>query len=221
MPIKLEVWGDYALFTKPELKGERVTYDVMTPSAARGILEAIYYHPGMRYVIDKIHVCSPIRYTNIRRNEVKSKLNTFAALKAMQAGDMSELYLAASSDICQRASLVLRGVHYVIEAHFEMTNHANPSDSPAKFHAILSRRAENGQCFHQPCFGIREYPAFFQVCDEVPACPSELKGERDLGLMLYDMDFSNPQNIEPMFYRATMKDGVINVPEPRSKEVLR
>lgn len=221
MPIKLEVWGDYALFTRPELKGERVTYDVMTPSAARGILEAIYYHPGMQYVIDKIHVCAPIRYTNIRRNEVKSKLNSSAALKAMQSGDLSELYLAASTDICQRASLILRGVHYVIEAHFEMTKNANPSDNPSKFQTILTRRAEKGQCFHQPCFGIREYPAYFQLCEEIPPCPAELKGERDLGFMLYDLDFSNPHNIQPMFFHARMKDGIVTVPDPRSEEVLK
>ena len=120
MPIQVEVWGDYACFTRPEMKTERVSYDVMTPSAARGLLESIYWHPGLRWVIDRIHVCSPIRFTNIRRNEVKDVISA-NKVKAVMNGGTGELYLAASESIQQRAAMVLRDVHYVIDAHFEMT----------------------------------------------------------------------------------------------------
>ena len=145
--IRLEVWGAYACFSRPELKVERVSYDVMTPSAARGLVEAIYYHPGLRWIIDKIYVLSPIRFTNIRRNEVKSKVVSSAAKGVMQ-GNGKPLYLAASQDIQQRAAMVLQDVHYVIEAHFEMTDKASPSDNPGKFQDIIRRRMEKGQCFH-------------------------------------------------------------------------
>src|SRR5574344_1839482 len=139
MGIKLEVWGDYALFTRPELKVERVSYDVITPSAARGILEAIYWHPGMRWCIDKIFVLSPIKFTNIRRNEVKSKIQA-SKVKAAMGGDKQELYLNTKDDIQQRAAMVLQNVHYVLEAHFEMTDKANTTDNPGKFQDIIKRR---------------------------------------------------------------------------------
>lgn len=206
--IRLEVWGDYACFSRPELKVERVSYDVMTPSAARGLIEAIYYHPGLRWVIDKIYVLSPIRFTNIRRNEVKSVLSGSAAKSAMQ-GSGQPLYLATPQEIQQRASMVLQDVHYVIEAHFEMTDKASPSDNPGKFQDIIRRRMEKGQCFHQPYFGCREFPAHFRswVGGSVPAIPET----RDLGLMLYDMDYTNPAAITPMFFRARLEAGVLSV----------
>lgn len=130
--IQLEVWGDYALFTRPEMKVERVSYDVMTPSAARGLIEAIYWHPGLRWVIDQIRVCAPIRFTNLRRNEVKSKIPARTARTVMEKGE-GQLYLCTSDDIQQRAALLLRDVRYVIEAHFEMTDQAAQGDNPGKF----------------------------------------------------------------------------------------
>ena len=121
MPISLEVWGDYACFTRPEMKTERVSYDIMTPSAARGLLESIYWHPGMRWVIDRIHVCAPIRFTNLRRNEVKSTISARSARTVMERGK-GELYLTTSQDIQQRAAMLLRDVRYVIDAHFDITD---------------------------------------------------------------------------------------------------
>lgn len=219
MPIRLEVWGDYACFTRPEMKTERVSYDMMTPSAARGLLEAIYWHPGMRYFIDCIHVCAPIRTMNLRRNEVKSTVSASAARTVMTRGK-GELFLATSEDIQQRAALLLRDVHYVIEAHFEMTDKAALSDNPGKFQDILKRRIERGQFYHQPCFGCREFPAQFKLCQALPPCPEELKKKTiDLGYMLWDMDYSDPENITPRFFWAKLVDGVLNVPTLDSGEV--
>ncbi len=219
MPIRLEVWGDYACFSRPEMKVERVSYDVMTPSAARGLLEAIYWHPGLRYTIDRIHVCAPIRTMNLRRNEVKSTVSARSARTVMERGK-GELYLATSEDIQQRAALLLRDVKYVIEAHFDMTDRAAPEDNPGKFQDILKRRIQRGQFYHQPCFGCREFPAQFKLCEALPPCPEELKGERDLGYMLWDMDYSDPENIAPLFFRAKLADGVLNVPTRNSGEVI-
>ncbi len=219
MPIRLEVWGDYACFSRPEMKVERVSYDVMTPSAARGLLEAIYWHPGLQYTIDRIHVCAPIRTMNLRRNEVKSTVSARSARTVMERG-RGELYLATSEDIQQRAALLLRDVKYVIEAHFDMTDRAAPEDNPGKFQDILKRRIQRGQFYHQPCFGCREFPAQFKLCEALPPCPEELKGERDLGYMLWDMDYSDPENIAPLFFRAKLADGVLNVPTRNSGEVI-
>lgn len=220
MPICLEVWGDYALFSRPEFKVERVSYDVITPSAARGLLEAIFWHPGLRLNIERIRVCSPIRFTNIRRNEVKDVISGSKVRSAMEKGG-SDLYLVTSESIQQRAAMVLKDVRYVIEARFDMTDKAAPEDNPGKFAEMYRRRIEKGQFYQQPCFGVREFPANFQPCKEFPPCPEELKGERDLGWMLLDMDYSDPGNIKPMFFRAIMRDGVIDVPPPHSQEVLR
>lgn len=206
MSIKLEVWGAYALFTRPEMKVERVSYDVMTPSAARGLIEAIYWHPGMRWCIDRIHVCAPIRFTNLRRNEVKSTIPA-RTVHAVMAQGKGEPYLSTSKDIQQRAALLLRDVHYVIEAHFEMTEKAAPGDNPGKFQDIVKRRIQKGQFYHQPCFGCREFPAQFRLCGEVPPCPAELKGPRDLGWMLYDMDYTDSENITPLFSAPLSKMG--------------
>ena len=206
MPIQVEVWGDYACFTRPEMKTERVSYDVMTPSAARGLLESIYWHPGLRWVIDRIHVCSPIRFTNIRRNEVKDVISA-NKVKAVMNGGTGELYLAASESIQQRAAMVLRDVHYVIDAHFEMTRRANPGDNPGKFQDILRRRLRKGQCYHQPCFGCREFPANFREWPggSIPA----LKVTQDLGFMLHSLDYSDSANIRSQFFRAKLVDGVM------------
>lgn len=220
MPICLEVWGDYALFTRPEMKVERVSYDVMTPSAARGLMEAVYWHPGLKYRIDRIHVCSPIRFTNLRRNEVKATVSARSARTVMERGT-GDLYLCTPENIQQRASMLLRDVHYVIEAHFDMTDRAAPGDNPGKFQDIIKRRIRKGQFYHQPYFGCREFPVNFKLCEQIPDCPESLKGERDLGWMLWDMDYTDPENIQPMFFRAVLRDGVLDIPTLESGEVHR
>ena len=165
--VKVRVWGNYALFSRPEMKVERCSYDVMTPSAARGILEAVYWHPGMRWVIDKIHVVNPVRFTSVRRNEVKSKILAGNVLQAYNGKkDPKSLYISTKAEIVQRASLLLRDVEYVIEAHFEMTEQANETDNPGKFKDIIMRRLRRGECFHMPYFGCREFPANFCLCEE-------------------------------------------------------
>ena len=218
MPISLEVWGDYACFSRPEMKVERVTYDVITPSAARGMLDAVMWHPGLRWIVDRIQVCRPIRFTNIRRNEVKDVIPFGVASKVMRTGK-GELYLATPDSIQQRAAMILKDVHYVIDAHFEMTDKAVPGDNPGKFQEMMRRRVEKGQFYHQPYFGVREFPAHFRLCTQRPPCPEELKGQRDLGWMLLDMDYSDPEDIRPKFFRAIMRDGVIDVPDPRNQGV--
>ena len=192
---------------------------MMTPSAARGLLEAIYWHPGLRYVIDRIQVCAPIRTMNLRRNEVKATISARAARTVMERG-RGELYLATPEEIQQRAALLLRDVRYVIDAHFNITDKAAPGDNPGKFQDILKRRISRGQFYHQPCFGCREFPAQFKQCTERPPCPEELRGERDLGYMLWDMDYSDPENIAPLFFRARLVDGMLTVPTRDSGEVM-
>ena len=218
MAIQVEVWGEYACFTRPEMKTERVSYDCMTPSAARGLLESIYWHPGLRWVIDRIHVCAPIRFTNIRRNEVKDVISARKVKAVMEKGQ-GELYLAAPESIQQRAAMVLTNVRYIIDAHFVMTDNAAPGDNPGKFQDILKRRLERGQFYSMPYFGTREFPAHFRRCETLPPCPEELKGTRDLGWMLWDMDYRDPENITPKFFRASLVDGVMTVPPPDSREV--
>ena len=205
--IQLEVWGTYALFSRPELKVERVSYDVPTPSAARGIVESVYYHPGLTWIIDRIYVLNPIRFVSIRRNEVTDKISGSNVRQAAQGGGQP-LYLVTSQKIVQRTSLLLQDVHYVIEAHFEMTDRAAPSDNPGKFQDIVTRRMERGQCFHTPYFGCREFPVSFRrwLGGPIPT----IDETRDLGLMLYDFDYSNPAAITPTYFRARLEHGVLN-----------
>ena len=151
--VRVKVWGDYALFSRPEMKVERCSYDVMTPSAARGILEAIYWHPGLSWVIDKIYVKNPIRFTSVRRNEIKSKASANNILQVYNGAD-KPLYISTKDDIVQRASLILKDVSYVIEAHFEMTEKANNTDNPGKFKDIMMRRLKRGECHHMPYFVV-------------------------------------------------------------------
>lgn len=215
--VRLEVWGDFACFTRPELKVERFSYPVITPSAARGILEALYWHDGLKWVIDRLYVLSKIQYTNIRRNELKAKISASNVVNFAGKGQ-GELYLSAQENIQQRASTVLKAPHYVIEAHFEMTEQANPSDNPAKFKEMFTRRARKGQCWHMPYFGCREFPAQFRLYED-EAIETAYQGEtKDLGLMLYDIDYSDPKNLQPMFFRAQMIDGVLDL---RDCEVYR
>jgi CRISPR-associated protein Cas5d len=209
--VKLKVWGDYACFTRPEMKAERVSYDVITPSAARGILEAIYWKPSIRWVVDRIHVLKPIKFDNVRRNEVASKIPYRNITAAMKDGK-SAVELFIEEDRQQRAAVVLRDVCYVIEAHFEFTGEEDRDEG--KHLDVFNRRAEKGQCFHRPYFGCREFPVFFErVEGDLPK--SELQGERDMGYMLHDIDFTN--GMEARFFRAKMVDGVVEVPPFESR----
>ncbi|MEB3104009.1 type I-C CRISPR-associated protein Cas5c [Ferviditalea candida] len=206
--IRLRVWGEYACFTRPEMKVERVSYDVMTPSAARGILEAIHWKPAIRWVVDRIHVVNPIRFENIRRNEVESK----ASMKKV---------IYAAEDRQQRAALVLRNVEYVIEAHFEMMDRRGDEDTPEKHYNIFLRRARQGQCFHRPYFGTREFPVHFELLEDHSNQSDEVKtahrGTVDLGYMLLDQTYrlngkGELKEAIPHFFRAKMVDGVIDIP---------
>ena len=218
MGVKVKVWGDFALFSRPELKVERCSYDVMTPSAARGILDAIYWHPGLKWVVDKIYVRKPIQFTSVRRNEVKSKVLASSVLQAYNGGE-KPLYISSKEEIVQRASLLLCDVEYVIDAHFEMTEQANDTDNPGKFKDIIMRRLRRGECFHMPYFGCREFPAHFCLWEEEKIHTAyEDVEERDLGLMLYDLDYRNPEDIQPMFFRAVLTRGVLDL---RNCEVMR
>ena len=217
MSTRLHVWGEYACFTRPEMKVERVSYDVMTPSAARGILEAIHWKPQIRWHIDRIHVLRPIRFQNIRRNEVASKIPASAVRAAMRAGNPEILRLVVDEDRQQRATLALRDIAYVIDAHFEMTADGD-KDSPAKHQDMFRRRAATGQCFHQPYFGVREFPARFELVKDAP--PSTLDTpDRDLGWMLYDLDYANGNT--PSFFRARLENGVLDVAQARSGRLAR
>lgn len=209
MAIRIEVWGKDACFTRPEMKTERVSYDVITPSAARGVIESVYYHPGLKWKIDRIYVLNEIKFTNIRRNEVKSKLLASNAL-SIANGTSKTPYMVTSNSIQQRAAMMLQDVHYVIEAHFDMVpEKAAPSDNPGKFQDIVKRRLRRGQCYSQPYLGCRECTAHVRLWEgeDIPT-----NGEtRDLGWMLYDMDYTDPQHIQPMFFRAKIVDGVIDL----------
>lgn len=212
--IKLHIWGEYACFTRPEMKVERVSYDVITPSAARGILEAIHWKPAIRWQIDRIHVLRPIRFESIRRNEVVSKIPVRNAMNAMKSKSTQNLYLVADQDRTQRAAMVLRDVSYVIEAHFDLTSNAAADDNVGKHLDQFKRRARKGQCFHQPCMGTREFVAHFSLlddADDLPTCDlSEADKNRDLGWMLHDIDFAAGSTAR--FFRAELKNGVIEVP---------
>lgn len=229
--IKLEVWGDLAAFNRPELKVERVSYDVMTPSAARGILEAIYWKPQMRWVVDEIRVLRPIRFTQVRRNEIASKISARGVEQAMKAA-MGALGLAVDdlSERVQRASMVLRDVRYGIRAHVVVLDGADPQGRPledpeAKHLEMFKRRVTRGQYFHHPYLGTREFPAEFTLVEEFSTVPDTLRGKLDLGFMLHDIEFSldpkgtiveshrgTRRTARPHFFRALMHDGVIAIP---------
>ena len=216
--VKLHVWGDYACFTRPEMKVERVSYDVMTPSAARGILEAIHWKPAIRWVVDRIQVLKPIRFDSIRRNELGGRIPAKNVADAMGRGDTTGLATAIEDDRQQRAATVLRDVGYVIEAHFVLTSAAELDDTPAKHAAMFNRRAGRGQCFQRPYLGTREFPADFAPVSDAP--PSSLPSgqrNRDLGWMLHDIDYANGSS--PRFFRAALRDGVVHVPRPDSEDV--
>ncbi len=210
--VRLMVWGDYACFTRPEMKAERVSYEVMTPSAARGILEAIHWKPAIRWVVDRIHVLNEIRFDTVRRNEVEGKVPARNVTEAIRGKEV-DLHQYASNERQQRAALILRDVAYVIDAHFELTGMAGTEDSVEKHYNIALRRMRDGQCFHRPYLGCREFPVEFRLIENEPAPVSWHKGAHDLGWMLWDIDFRD--GMTPRFFRARMKDGVIEVPDLR------
>jgi len=228
--IRLHVWGRHALFTRPEMKVQRVSYDVMTPSAARGILEAIHWKPAIRWVIDRIHVLEPIRFQSIRRNEVGHKAPAGNIRRAMNRGDLGGLQLLVDEDRQQRASTIIVAPAYVIEAHFELTAKAGAEDNEGKHLDSFNRRAARGQCFHQPCLGTREFAAAFAAVPPgapLPARRPEAETAdlgfgvpRDLGFMLWDIDHTAPGR-PSLFFRARLVDGVLEVPPPGSPQVLR
>ncbi len=218
--IRLLVSGDLACFTRPEMKVERVSYDVMTPSAARGILEAIHWKPAIRWIIEEIHVLEPIRFQSIRRNEVASKASATLARRAMNAGDLSGLGIVVEEERQQRAATVLSRVRYLIKARFEMTPKAGPDDNPGKHAEMARRRARAGQCFHQPCLGVREFPARFELMDDgAPTPVAKAPETRDLGFMLYGIDHA--RGGASLFFRARLERGVLRVPPPDSEEIRR
>ena len=218
--IKLLVSGDYACFTRPEMKVERVSYDVMTPSAARGILEAIHWKPAIRWVIEAIQVLKPIRFQSIRRNEVGKKAPAGNIREAMNAGSIANLSLIVEDERQQRAATVLVDVAYVIEAHFELTSKSGADDNEGKHLDTFNRRARRGQCFHQPCLGTREFAARFELIEPGAALPQAIGETRDLGFMLYDIDHAAPTR-PSLFFRAQLENGVMRVPEPDSPEIRR
>lgn len=211
--VKLKVWGDYACFSRPEMKVERVSYDVITPSAARGILEAIYWKPEITWIIERIHVLNPVRFINIRRNEVGAKIPAGSIKKAMSEGK-GRLGIFIEEERQQRAAMILHDVAYVIEARFELTN--STDSNTGKHKDIFKRRASAGQCYHRPYLGCREFPADFELIEGEPPI-SALSGKQDLGWMLHDIDFDN--GMQARFFKASMQDGIINVPSPGSREV--
>jgi len=226
--IRLKIFGNYALFTRPEMKVERVSYDVPTPSAIRGILEAIHWKPAIRWVVDAIHVLEPIRFQSIRRNEVGGKAPAGKIKSAMKRGDLQGLQLLVDEDRQQRASTVLVKPAYVIEAHFELTDKAGPDDNEGKHLDIFNRRAERGQCFHQPCLGTREFAAHFELLPPDAPLPEPREklaslgfgAPRDLGFMLWDIDHQ-ASGKPSMFFRAVLENGIVRVPAPNSPEIRR
>jgi CRISPR-associated protein Cas5d len=203
------------------MKVERVSYDVITPSAARGILEAIHWKPAIAWRVDKIHVLKPIRFESLRRNELGSKISARNASTAMNNKSTEGLYTLIEEDRQQRATTLLRDVAYVIEAHFELTAKAGAEDSVGKHLDQFNRRARKGQCFHQPCMGTREFPAHFALIEpDAPLPATELTLEqqnRDLGWMLHDIDFTNHNT--PHFFKANIQGGAIEVPPFHSEQV--
>ena len=214
--VCIRVWGDFACFTRPEMKVERVSYDVMTPSAARGVLEAIYWKPEIRWVVRELHVLKKIQFSNIRRNELGGIGPSDRTLKSYLDGTKQDrLAQFIEDDRQQRAATLLQNVEYLIHAHYEVLNNKVP---PQKHYEMFKRRASKGQCFQQPYLGCREFVANFEWHEDESSKPdASLKGTRDLGFMLHDIDFEN--DMTPRFFRAEMNDGIINVPSFRGSEV--
>ncbi len=207
--FRLYIRGPNACFTRPEMKVERVSYEVPTPSAMRGILEAIFWKPAFRWVIERIDVLKPIRWETIRRNEIGTTQSPRSN------------YLIVEERRQQRASLVLKDVAYIVHAHQELTNKEPEGNDIKKLMAMFERRAGKGQCFHRPYLGTREFAVTDFRLLEAGETIEPIDQSKDLGWMLYDLDFSNPKNPQPLFFHAVMENGSVCVPPPGSEEVKR
>jgi CRISPR-associated protein Cas5d len=214
----LELSGLYACFTRPEMKVERVSYDVMTPSAARACFEAILWKPAIRWHVRKIEVLRPIRWINLRRNEVASVVSTRNVETAMKNGK-GDLGLYIEEDRQQRAGLFLRDVAYRVHAELEFLSVRDPEASAAKYYEMFERRASKGQCVNQPYLGCREFAAAFRLVPDPTTESAPIAETRDLGFMLHDLDFSKPTDPQPRFFRAQLDNGVVQVPTWNSAEV--
>lgn len=203
----LDVRGEFACFTRPEMKVERVSYDVITPSAARAIFEAILWKPEIKWQVTKIEVLNPIHWINLRRNELKAAIPVNSVTAAMRTGT-GNLGIFIEDDRQQRAGLFLRDVHYRLHAEI---------DNDIKYVEMFRRRTQKGQHFHQPYLGCREFACAYKLVEstEEPA----LAEDRELGWMLYDMDFKDPKKPSPLFFKAVMNKGTIEVPHRNSSEV--
>jgi CRISPR-associated protein Cas5d len=208
-----------AYWYRAEMKVERVSYDVMTPSAARGILETIHWKPAIVWIVEKIHVLKPIRFQSIRRNEVAHKVPVGVVKKAIEAENLEGLGLVIEDERQQRAATVLVDVAYVIEARFQMTDRAGAEDNEGKHLEMFNRRARKGQNFHQPCLGTREFPARFSLLEPTASLPIPINETRDLGFMLWDIDHAGDR--ASLFFRARLENGVMNVPPPGSSDIRR
>lgn len=227
----IEVWGDFALFTRPEMKVERVSYPVITPSACRAIFEAILWKPAIEWQIKRVEILSPIKWLSVRRNEVGTKLSTRNAQSMMNGKGKNDYAIIIDDNRQQRASLLLKDVRYRIYADFTMTDKAGKADNRVKFVQMFERRAKKGQCFYQPYLGCREFSAHFEYIELDKNNQPLFEGtennitpiteNQDMGYMLYDLDFSTIDDPQPMFFHAQMKDGVISIPDKNSHEVKR
>ena len=214
----LELSGPYACFTRPEMKVERVSYDVITPSAARACFEAILWKPAIRWHVRRLEVLKPIRWINLRRNEVSGVVSTRNVETAMRSGT-GNLALYVDEERQQRAGLFLRDVAYRVSADLEFLPARDPQGSVAKYAEMFERRAIKGQCVNQPYLGCREFAAHFRLVADAAAEPAPQPETRDLGFMLHDLDFSDPVDPKPRFFRAQMDNGVVQVPKWNSVEV--
>lgn len=227
----IEVWGNYACFTRPELKVERVSYDVITPSAARNIFQAIFWKPAINWIVKRIEVLSPIKWVSVKRNEV-------AALASMKNDG---IFIEDKGNRQQKSGMFLKDVRYRIYAELDFIpvgkrplrerksklldsdeeREFRKDENPAKYNAIFERRASKGQCFTTPYLGCREFSANFKLVAPGEELQPPIAETRDLGIMLFDMDFTNMKNPMPMFFRAKLENGVLNVPNPASGEILK
>jgi CRISPR-associated protein Cas5d len=212
--VAVHVWGEYACFTRPEMKVERVSYDVPTPSAARGILESILWKPAIEWRVRRIEVLNPVRWTSVRRNEVGAVGSWTLARQAMNDGRLAG-GIEVEDQRQQRAALILRDVAYVIRADFQLTAHAGAEDNEGKFLDMFRRRVEKGQCHRRPYLGTREFAAHF---GPVPSEYETAREDRDLGWIFYDFDYRTMPPTD-RFFRAQLEQGCVEIPAPEALEV--
>lgn len=212
----LEVWGDYACFTRPEMKVERVSYDVITPSAARAIFEAILWKPAIRWHVRRIEVLRPIRWMTLKRNEI----NKLASDESPRNG-FRGIFADDDKTRLQRGALLLRDVAYRLHADLEFLRDKDPHVTPAKYYQMFERRADKGQCVNQPYLGCREFSAYFRRVPADSNDPPSIEDSGELGFMLFDMDFSHRTDPKPIFFRAKLNGGVVEVPAHGSVELRR